>query len=104
MFIRIHCERCEDYPYSSLNALVYGREFAVPLHDSIGFKDKYMLNWINEKIEDDELQLLKQGLNRSELKTLKFRETRRTFVPATSKGATNPLVSQMLNQKSPGTF
>lgn len=74
-------DRCEYYPFSSLNALVFHKEFSVPLHDSFGFKDPHVLNWINEKIDEQETMLLKKGLRRSELKTLKDRATRRCQTP-----------------------
>lgn len=71
--------RCEFYPYSTLHSQVYNREFIIPLHDSVGFKDPHTLKWINEKIDSEEAVALKKGLSRSELKTLKLRETRRTI-------------------------
>lgn len=70
-------DRCEYYHFSTLNTLVYHKKFSVPLHDSIGFKDPHVLNWINEKIDEQETILLKKGLRRAELKTLKDRSTRR---------------------------
>jgi putative transposase len=81
-------QKCESYPYSTLNALVTGTKFSVPIHDSIGFKDPYILRWINEKIDEEELGLVKRGLARSELKTLKFRSNRRSleFASASPKG------------------
>lgn len=69
--------RCEEYPYSTLNCLVYNREFSIPIFDQLGFKDPYMLNWLNSDINEDELVALKNGLYRSELVELKLRQSRR---------------------------
>ena len=69
--------RCENYPYSSLYSLVYGREFPVPLHDSIGFKDVHLLNWLNEKIHENEVNYLRDKLKRSEFKEQILRSSRR---------------------------
>lgn len=76
-------ERCEHYPFSTLNALIKGSPFAVPLHDAIGFKDPFMLNWINARIDEEELIVVKKALAKSELKALKLRGTRRPLAPAT---------------------
>jgi len=79
-------QRCEHYPFSTLNLLIGGKPFAVPVHDFVGFKDPYILNWINEKIEEEELMVVKNALARSELKTLKHPATRRPLAVATPKG------------------
>ena len=36
-------EYCEDYPFSTLRALVKNVKFSVPVHDRYGFKDEYGL-------------------------------------------------------------
>jgi putative transposase len=82
-------QRCEDYPYSTLHSLVHNKPFSVPIHDAMGFKDRHTLNWINEKIDDVENELLKKGLRRSELRCLTIRETKKPL-----KGSTIPLVLQ----------
>lgn len=69
-------ERCEDYPYSTLHSIVYNKDFIIPIFDQMGFKDKYMLNWLNENILEEELVALKKGLYRSELVELKIRHKR----------------------------
>lgn len=60
-------ERCEEYPYSSLRSLVSVEPFSVPLHDSFGFKDLYVLNWLNEAIKDEDKEDLRKKLARSVL-------------------------------------
>ncbi len=57
--------RCEDYPYSSLRSLLRLSNFSVPLHDTFGFKDLYVLNWLNEILTEEEREGLKKRLSRS---------------------------------------
>lgn len=71
------CNRCEDYPFSSLHYAVFNKPFVVPLHDSFGFMDPHTLNWINETIDKDEVAFLKRKLKRSELKTIKLSGSRK---------------------------
>jgi len=68
--------RCQDYPYSSLYYKSKGMPFPVPLYDKLGFIDDFKLLWINETIDDPEVQAIKNGLYRSVLTSLKNPETR----------------------------
>ncbi len=68
-------DRCELYPYSTLHTQVFNKDFPIPIHDNVGFKDPHLLHWINERINDEETELVKKGLRRSEFKTLKDRDT-----------------------------
>ncbi len=61
---------CETYPFSTLNTLVFGKNFGVPIHDALGFKDPFMLSWINASIDEEEINFVKKGLARSEFKEL----------------------------------
>lgn len=70
-------KKCEEYPYSTLHHIVHNRDFIVPIFDQMGFKDPYMLNWLNAKIDEDEVDALKRGLSRSCLVELKSRKDRR---------------------------
>jgi putative transposase len=69
--------KCEYYPYSSLHSQVFNKQFCVPLHDNIGFKDPHMLNWINEKIEMQEVEFIRKGLKQREFDTVLTRSSRR---------------------------
>jgi len=57
--------RCEDYPYSTLQFVLGKSQLQVPIHDQYGFKDEFGLMWLNEKINQDEEVSLKKKLNRS---------------------------------------
>lgn len=59
-------KRCEDYIFSTLYSIVNVKLFVVPLHDSLGFKDKCNLNWINSIFKDDELFEIKKKIYQSE--------------------------------------
>lgn len=85
------CGRVENYPYSSLFYLVHGKSFVVQLFDCFGFKDKFALSWLNQAVENEEIDLLRKGLKTSEFKELKSRTTRK------------PL-THLSYHKSPGTF
>lgn len=56
--------KAEDYPYSTLNYLVSGEKFPVPLFDQYGFKDEFGLSWLNQSI--DNVSEIKKGLRKSE--------------------------------------
>lgn len=71
--------RCELYPYSTLHVLNYETFFSVPIADEINAGEKRTLQWLNEKIEDEEAELLKKGLRKSEFVTLKTRMPRKTI-------------------------
>jgi putative transposase len=69
-------DRCENYPYSTLHCIVYNKKFVVPLFDQMGFKDPFMLNRLNAKVDEEEILALKKSLYRSELTELKIRKKR----------------------------
>ncbi len=69
--------RCEIYPYSSLYYKAKGIGFAVPLFDKMGFSDEFKLIWLNETIDELEVQAIKNGLYRSVLTSLQNPMTRR---------------------------
>lgn len=69
-------ERCENYPYSTLHCIVYNKNFVVPIFDQMGFKDPHTLNWLNESM-NEEADLIKKALQKSEFKELKMRSSRR---------------------------
>jgi putative transposase len=54
--------RCEDYPYSTLQNCLGISPFSIPIHDRFGFKDDYGLRWLNELINDYEVNSLKKNL------------------------------------------
>lgn len=68
---------CEDYPYSTLRTLYKNESFSVPLHDRFGFKDEFGLNWLNQKINEEEESILRKSLSRSILVELKSRVSRK---------------------------
>lgn len=59
--------RCEDYEFSTLRHIMEHNNFCVPLHDSIGFKDQRILNWINESFDEKALEDLKKKIYRAEI-------------------------------------
>lgn len=69
-------DRCENYKYSTLHSIVHGSEFSLPIFDQMGFKDPYMLRWLNEPVDEDELSALRKGLYRAELLELKLKQKR----------------------------
>jgi putative transposase len=56
--------KAEDYPYSTLFYIVRGLKFIIPLHDKFGFKDRFNLVWLNEKIKDEDALQIKKDLKR----------------------------------------
>lgn len=70
-------QKCEDYPYSTLHFVKKAKTFPIQVFDHFGFKDEYGLHWLNQKIEDDELYAVRNGLRKSELTVLKNRATRK---------------------------
>lgn len=70
---------CEDYPFSTLRCLIGNVRFSIPIHDKYGFKDEYGLRWLNQKIDCEEEEALRNGLSKSVLVTLKSRESRKRF-------------------------
>lgn len=70
-------DRCENYPFSTLHHIHHSKDFPLQLHDPYGFKDEYGLNWLNERITDEEAKAVRNGLRKRELITLKDRVTRR---------------------------
>lgn len=68
---------CEDYPFSTLRCLISNVRFSIPIHDKYGFKDEYGLRWLNQKIDFEEEEALRNGLSKSVLVTLKSRESRK---------------------------
>lgn len=53
--------RCEDYLYSTLQVCIGNSEFSIPIHDKFGFKDEFGLFWLNEIIQDLELNSMKRS-------------------------------------------
>lgn len=72
-------DRCENYPYSTLRLIIQNKDFVVPIFDHLKMEDGIDLNWINENVSSDETEMLKKALRKSELKTLKYRKTRRVI-------------------------
>lgn len=72
-------ENCEDYPYSTLRALIKNVKFSVPIHDKYGFKDEYGLCWLNKKIDEDEEVALRKSLGRAVFVDLKDRNKRKSL-------------------------
>lgn len=58
------CKRVEEYPYSTLNYIVNGKRFPVPIHDKLGFKDLFNLIWLNESQAEIELINIRKMLRR----------------------------------------
>jgi putative transposase len=56
--------RVETYPYSTLHNIVYGIPFPISIHDKFGFKDDFNLEWLNQKISEDEAVSVRKGLKR----------------------------------------
>lgn len=54
------CFRCEEYPFSTLQFINAGSIFPIPIHDKFGFKDDFVLSWLNENIGERELTALKK--------------------------------------------
>jgi putative transposase len=77
--------RCEFYPYSTLFYIYSNKPFSIPLFDQMGFKDPFVLNWLNEAIHEEEVEMIKKGLRRSELKEIK-NSSRRLYATATHLG------------------
>jgi putative transposase len=73
-------EKCEDYPYSTLRAVLGKVHFSVPVHDKYGFKDDYGLMWLNKKLDIVEIDELKKKLARSTLVDLKTKSRRKIEV------------------------
>ena len=59
--------RCEEYRYSTLSCSLGKSEFSIPLYDKFGFKDEYALSWLNERLGEKEISVLKRKLKRSEI-------------------------------------
>lgn len=59
------CQRVEEYPYSTLNYIVEGKRFPIPIHDKLGFKDYYNLIWLNYPVSTEELSLIRKNLRKS---------------------------------------
>lgn len=53
--------RCEDYRFSTLSA----SQFSIPVFDQFGFKDKFMLDWLNQKLVEKDVALIRKKLRRS---------------------------------------
>ena len=60
--------RCEEYRFSTLGCTLGKSEFSIPLYDKFGFKDEYALSWLNERLGESEIGLLRKRLRRSEVK------------------------------------
>ena len=58
------CWRVEEYPFSTIYYIHHGIHFIIPLFDQFGFKDKFMLDWLNIPMEEDEKAKVKKGLRR----------------------------------------
>ena len=61
-------QKCEEYPFSTLQNVIKNKEFAIPICDHYGFKDEWGLQWINETVPDQEREILINGLKRSEFR------------------------------------
>jgi putative transposase len=57
-------QRVEDYPFSTIHYIHRGIPFVIPLFDQFGFKDKYMLDWLNVPMDEVEKEKVKKGLRR----------------------------------------
>ena len=57
-------DRVEDYPFSTMYFIHRGIPFVIPLFDQFGFKDPFMLNWLNIPMEEVEKEKVKKGLRR----------------------------------------
>lgn len=57
-------DRVEDYPFSSIYYIHRGIPFVIPLFDQFGFKDPFMLNWLNIPMEEMEKEKVRKGLRR----------------------------------------
>ena len=77
-------DRCENYPYSTLFYIHSHKTFSIPLFDQMGFKDPFVLNWLNEAIHEEEVTMIRKGLRRFELKEMKT-ATRRLYAAAIQK-------------------
>ena len=60
-------DRCEDYPFSTIQNILGRSSFAVPLHDRYGFKDEYGLQWLNERLNSNDLETLRKKIYRSKV-------------------------------------
>ena len=57
-------KKAEEYPFSTLYYIKNHLQFSIPIHDQFGFKDKYTLEWINQKISEDEVIKIKKDMKR----------------------------------------
>ena len=60
--------RCEEYRFSTLGCTLGKSAFSIPLYDKFGFKDEYALSWLNERLGEKEIGVLRKRLRRSEVK------------------------------------
>lgn len=63
-------DRAERYEFSTLKNVLEHNNFIVPLHDSVGFKDQRVLNWINERFDETSLGEIKKKLYRAQISEL----------------------------------
>ena len=68
---------CEDYPYSTLNYLVHAKSFVIPICDIFGFKHGYNLIWLNQQLENYQVQSIRTALRGPELNSIKNRISRK---------------------------
>jgi putative transposase len=70
--------KSEEYPFSTLYFITKNLHFVIPIHDQFGFKDKYTLDWLNQKIADDEVVKIKKDMKRY-LEPIKRKKVPGTF-------------------------
>jgi putative transposase len=59
--------RCEDYRYSTLACSYKNINFPIPIHDKFGFKDEFVLSWLNESLKEKDLLVLRKKLKRTQV-------------------------------------
>jgi putative transposase len=59
--------RCEDYRYSTLACSYKNINFPIPIHDKFGFKDQFVLSWLNESLKEKDLLVLRKKLKRTQV-------------------------------------
>lgn len=65
-------DKCENYPYSSLNYIVQRRSFCIPISDCFGFKHKYNLRWLNQRPIEKEEDAIKRALKKTSLDSIRL--------------------------------
>lgn len=68
---------CSHYPFSTLYYLYNRKPFIIPLNDKYGFKDDFSLSWLNEKVDDKEIESIKFAFKKPILDKLINRQTRK---------------------------